>query len=289
MELYLGIDAGGTRTRARLASDAGNILGTGEAGAANTPAGLPQALQAIEDAYSQAVAAAGLTEDEISSIRAGIGVAGLNRRGYLDGLKAHPFPFKATAFASDAAIANLGAHRGEDGAIVAVGTGSVGFARIGGDVFTIGGYGFPASDEGSGAELGLRAIRRALWARDGRIPQTPMTLEVLEHFHGSAGEIVDWTSHARPTDYASFAPMVINHAMQGEPNAEVIVQEAAKRIEAIIRTLLERGAPYCCLMGGMAERMQEWLAPSIRTRLRPPLGDALDGAILLARTRATEK
>jgi glucosamine kinase len=289
MELYLGIDAGGTHTRARLVSDADEILGTGEAGAANTPAGLPQALRSIEDAYSAAISAAGLSDSEVSSIYAGIGVAGLNRRGYLDGLKAHPFPFKATAFASDAAIANLGAHQGEDGAIVAVGTGSVGFARVGEKIFTIGGYGFPASDEGSGAELGLRAIRRALWARDGRIPQTPMTLEVLDHFHGSAGEIVDWTSHARPTDYASFAPMVLDHAMQGEPNAELIVQEAAKRIEAIIRTLLERGSPYCCLMGGLGERMEEWLAPSIRTRLRPPLGDALDGAILLARTRATEK
>ena len=167
-----------------------------------------------------------------------------------------------------------------------MGTGSVGFARVGDDIFTIGGYGFPASDEGSGAELGLRAIRRALWARDGRIPQTPMTEELLDCFHGSTGEIVDWTSRARPTDYASFAPMVLKHAMQGEPNAELIVQDAAKRIEAIVRTLLDRGAPYCCLMGGLAERMREWLAPSIRTRLRAPLGDALDGAILLARMRA---
>jgi glucosamine kinase len=289
MDLYLGIDAGGTHTRARLVSDAGDVLGIGEAGPANTPAGLPRALEAIEEAYSQAISKAGLAKAEIASIYAGIGVAGLNRRGFLDGLKAHDFPFEVTAFASDAAIANLGAHQGEDGAIVAVGTGSVGFARVGEDIFTIGGYGFPASDEGSGAELGLRAIRRALWARDGRIPHTPMTLEVLEHFHGSAGEIVDWTAHARPTDYASFAPMVLDHAIQGEPNAEMIVQEAAKRIEAIIRTLLERGAPYCCLMGGLGERLEEWLAPSIRIRLRPPLGDALDGAILLARTRAAEK
>ena len=289
MELYLGVDAGGTHTRARVVSDAGEVLGSGEAGAANTPAGLPQALRAIEDACARAVRAAGLAKAEVASIRAGIGVAGLNRHGFLDGLKAHDFPFRATAFASDAAIANLGAHRGEDGAIVIVGTGSVGFARVGDDIFTIGGYGFPASDEGSGAELGLRAIRRSLWARDGRIPHTPMTLEVLDRFHGSAGEIVDFAARATPKDYAAFAPMVWDHAIQGEPNAELIIQEAAKRIEAIIRTLLDRGAPHCCLMGGMAERMQEWLAPSVRTRLRAPLGDALDGAIILARTRAAKK
>lgn len=286
MEIYLGIDAGGTRTRARLISDAGNVLGTGEAGPANTPSGLPQALRAIEEAYSKAATQAGLTKAEVSSIHAGMGIAGLNRRGFLEGLKAHVFPFKTTAFASDAAIANLGAHDGDDGAIVVVGTGSVGFARVGDDIFTIGGYGFPVSDEGSGAELGLRAIRRALWARDGRIPHTPMTLEVLDRFHGSAGEIVDWTARATPTDYAAFAPMVLAYAIQGESNAELIVRESARRIEAIIRTLLERGAPHCCLMGGMASPMWDWLAPSIREHLRDPLGDPLDGAILLARTRA---
>lgn len=284
--MYLGIDGGGTHTRARLVSGAGSVLGCGEAGPANGPSGLPQALKAIEEAYSQAVTQAGLTTADVSSIHAGMGIAGLNRRGFLDGLKAHVFPFETTGFASDAAIANLGAHAGGDGAIVIVGTGSVGFARVGDSIFTIGGYGFPVSDEGSGAELGQRAIRRALWARDGRIPHTPMTQEVLDHFHGSAGEVVDWTARATPADYAAFAPMILAHAIQGEPNAESIVQDSARRIEAIIRTLLERGAPHCCLMGGIASPMRDWLAPSVRERLREPLGDPLDGAILLARTRA---
>lgn len=289
MESYLGIDAGGTHTRARLVSSRGDILGIGEAGPANTPSGLPEALRAIEAAYSQALAQAGLADTDISSICAGLGIAGLNRRGILHGLQEHAFPFKSIAFASDAAIANLGAHAGEDGAIVIVGTGSVGFSRVGGQVFTIGGYGFPVSDEGSGAELGLRAVRRALWARDGRIPHSRMTMEVLEHFHGLAGEIVDWTGRATPTDYATFAPIVLDFAIQGDTVAELIVQESARRIDSLIRTLFERGSPHCCLMGGIADRMRGWLAASIRERLREPLGDALDGAILLSRTRAPQK
>ena len=288
MKFFLGIDAGGTHTRARLVSDARDVLGTGEAGPANTPSGLPQALRAIKEAYSQAVTQAGLTKAEVSSIHAGIGIAGLNRRGFLEGLRAHAFPFRTTAFASDAAIANLGAHEGHDGAIVAVGTGSVGFAHVGENIFTIGGYGFPVSDEGSGAELGLRAIRRALWARDGRIAHTPMTLEMLDRFQGSAGEIVDWTARATPTDYAAFAPMVLAHAIQGDANAELIVQESARRIEAIVRTLMERGAPRCCLVGGLAAPLREWLAPSIREQLTDPLGDPLDGALILARARAAK-
>lgn len=288
MELYLGIDAGGTHTRARLVSGEGRILGVGEGGPANTPSGLAQGLKAIEEAYSEALAQAGLAEGKIATIRAGLGMAGLNRKGVLKGLQEHDFPFASIAFASDAAIANLGAHAGSDGAIVIVGTGSVGFGRVGDRIFTLGGYGFPVSDEGSGAELGLRAIRRALWARDGRIQGSAMTTEVLDRFHGSAGEIVDWTASATPADFAAFAPLVLDHAIAGDEIAELIVQESARRIDGMIRTLFELGAPHCCLMGGVAARIRDWLAASIRARLREPLGDALDGAILLAQKRAAQ-
>jgi glucosamine kinase len=289
MEFYLGIDAGGTHTRARLVTGDGRVVGFGEAGPANTRIGLPRALDAVEQAYLQAMAQAGLSETQFASVRAGLGIAGLNRRGVLPGLQEHDFPFRSIAFASDAAIANLGAHAGGDGAIVIVGTGSIGFARVGDAVYTIGGYGFPVSDEGSGADLGLRAIRHSLWARDGRIPHSPMTHDVLDYFHGSAGEIVDWTARATPRDYAAFAPMVMDRAAEGDAVAEPIVQAAARRLDRLIRVLLDRGAPSCCLMGGVATRMREWLAASIRERLSDPVGDALDGAILLARTRAVEK
>lgn len=289
MDYYLGIDAGGSHTRARLVRADGAVVGAGEAGPANARIGLDDALQEVADASLQAMAEAGLSEADFGKLRAGLGIAGLNRRGVLPGLQEHDFPFRSIAFASDAAIACLGAHAGGDGAIVIVGTGSIGFARVGEEVHTIGGYGFPVSDEGSGADLGLRAIRRSLWARDGRIPHSPMTREVLDFFHGSAGEIVDWTARATPTDYGAFAPMVMDHAGDGDPVAEAIVQGAALRLDRLIRVLLDRGAPSCCLMGGVAGRIRDWLAASIRERLSDPVGDALDGAILLARTRAAAK
>lgn len=285
---YLGIDAGGTQTRARLVRDTGEVLGVGEAGSANMRIGIDQALEQIEIAYRGATDAAGLTSDDLPRIRAGLGIAGLNRRGALEALQQTAFPFASTAFASDAAIACIGAHSGEDGAIVILGTGSIGFARVRGEAIIVGGYGFPISDEGSGADLGMRAIRRSLWARDKRIAHTPMTQEILGWFGGSAGEIVAWASEATATDYARFAPAVMDHAERGDAVAEPIVQDAALSIDRLIRALLERGAPHCCLMGGLSERMSEWLAAGLRKRLRDPLGDALDGAILLARSREAE-
>jgi glucosamine kinase len=217
MEIYLGIDAGGTHTRARLADADGQVLGVGEAGPANTRIGLANALRSVRTAYWEAISAARLGKAEVRAIYGGLGIAGLNRRGVLAGLQAHAFPFRSIAFASDASIANLGAHAGGDGAICIVGTGSIGFARVAGQAFSVGGYGFPISDEGSGADLGLRAIRRSLWAHDGRIAHSALTVAVLEHFKGSAGEIVYWMDRATATDYGSFARLVMDHAAEGDP------------------------------------------------------------------------
>jgi glucosamine kinase len=283
--LYLGIDAGGTRTSARLVSDTGEVLGAGEAGPANTRIGLMNAIREVEAAYAQAIDAAKLSREEVASIRAGLGIAGLNRRGTLEGLQAHRFPFASIGFASDAAIACLGAHAGEDGGVVIVGTGSIGFARVEGEVVIVGGYGFPISDEGSGADLGLRAIRQSLWARDRRIAHSPMTHAILERFSDSAGEIVTWMDGATATDYAVFSPLVMEHAARGDAVAEPIVQDAAQSVDRLIRVLFERGAPHCCLMGGLSDVLYDWLAVGLRKRLRAPLGDSLDGALLLARSR----
>jgi glucosamine kinase len=62
------------------------------------------------------------------------------------------------------------------------GTGSVGVGLIGGREIRLGGYGFPISDEGSGADIGLQVIRLALRAADRRGETSPLLREVLGAF-----------------------------------------------------------------------------------------------------------
>jgi len=112
-----------------------------------------------------------------------------------------------------------------------------------------------------------------------------MTRDILERFGDSAGEVVTWMDTATATDYAVFARVVMDYAGRGDAVAEPIVQDAARAVDRLIRTLFERGAPYCSLMGGLSEVLYHWLAPGLRKRLREPLGDSLDGAVLLARSR----
>lgn len=175
MTYYLGIDAGGSNCRARLIDAEGTIIGEGRSGAANARIGIEALYDTLKDTADQAIAQAGLTPEQRAQIKAGMGIAGITRPGVRDALEKLDFGFASTAYATDALIANLGAHGGHDGAILIIGTGSAAQLRVDGHDFTIGGYGFPISDEGSGAALGLSAMRHALRALDGRTRQTPLS------------------------------------------------------------------------------------------------------------------
>jgi len=283
--LFLGVDGGGTGCRARLEDAKGVVLGVGIAGPASTRFGLDACWASIESACRSAIEEANLDATQIASVRVGVGVAGLGRKGAREALEAIPHPFAAIAFATDATIACLGAHGGEDGAIVIVGTGSCGIARVGAQAFKLGGYGFPISDEGSGADLGLRAIQMSLRAHDGRRAASPLTREIMARFNQDPAEAVTWMDRATATDYATFAPTVLRQADLGDGVGRQIVQAAAEHIDDLVRELFALGAPRLTLIGGLATPMEAWLAPDVRRRLSPPLGDAIAGAMALAGRR----
>jgi len=283
---FIGVDGGGTGCRARIEEEGGRVLGTGIAGAAALRFGIERSFAAVLTACRAALSEAGLPDDAFGQTIAGIGLAGVGRKGALEQLIALPHPFKSVTYVNDATIACIGAHAGRDGGIVIVGTGSIGYAVVGGREFRVGGYGFPISDEGSGADLGLHAIRLALRAYDERNLASNLTREVMARFHDDPFEAVAWMDKATATDYATFAPLVMRHADDGDPVARRIVRDAAEQIDELVRRLLECGAPRIALLGGLASPMQPWLAPDVQRRLASTEGDAVDGALLLARRSA---
>jgi glucosamine kinase len=282
MTYYLGVDAGGTASKSRLTDAGGKVLGAGKAGPANTRIGIEALHAELLDVCQQATRAAGIADAELSSVRCGMGIAGINRMGMKAQIQALDFPFANVALSSDAMIANLGAHMGGDGAILILGTGSVGLVKRGEDSSSIGGYGFPISDEGSGAALGLSAIRHALRALDGRTKPSPLSQAITKQFDHAIPRVIAWMDDATPGDYASFAPLVMDYADNGDEIALSIVRDAALHVERFIETIISRGAPRCVLMGGLAERMKPWLRARVVAQLDEALGDALDGALILA-------
>jgi len=97
---------------------------------------------------------------------------------------------------------------------------------------------------------------------------------------GTTSQILNKSS---ATDYAALAPMVMRHADQGDPAGRRIVQSAAEQIDTLVRVLFEKGAPRVTLLGGLASPLEPWLSPDVRRRLKPADGDAVSGAIILAK------
>jgi glucosamine kinase len=282
---YLGIDGGGTHCRARIEDESGRVLGEASSGPAATRIGVEKVWRAIFEATEAAAAQAGLARKDFARMRAAIGLAGLGRRGAETALSKAAHPFASVIFISDGVAACLGAHSGADGAIVVAGTGSVGVGLIGGREIRIAGYGFPVSDEGSGADIGLQVVRLALRAADRRGELTPLLSEVLDAFDHDPYQAVAWSEEARPRDYAAFAPIVIRHANHGDPVGRRIVERAADAIGDLLDLFLARGIDRLSLVGGLADAIAPWLTPDLRERLKRPDADAAAGALLVARGR----
>jgi glucosamine kinase len=282
-DYFLGVDGGGTGCRARVEDAQGKVLGQGLSGPATTRLGVEAAWASIAKAFGAAIEEAGFAPAETAKIHAGVGLAGIGRKGALEALRAIAHPFAGIDFVSDGIGSCLGAHSGQDGAIVIAGTGSIGLGFVEGRDLRAGGYGFPISDEGSGADLGLKAVQLAWRAHDGRHERTALLAEVMQRFAGDPMEAVAWMDRASATDYAALAPMVMRHADQGDPVGRRIVQGAAEQIDTLVRVLFEKGAPRVTLLGGLASPLEPWLSPDVRRRLKPADGDAVSGAIILAK------
>jgi glucosamine kinase len=282
-QLFIGVDGGASCCRARIRDMQGNLLGEGWGGAANIHLDLDLAAKSIRVASEAAARSAGLDEQSLRRAHAGLGLAGAGIKRASDGLKSKLQPFASIVLETDAYIAWLGAHQAQDGGIVILGTGSCGLALVSGKRIVVGGYGADVSDEAGGQRIGKEALRRSLWAFDGRIETTPLSTAILERFEWDPTKIVCFAASATPADYADFAPLVFEYASAKDSLAVAIVQEGAVAATCIIERLKEVGCPAISLIGGLAEPLTEWLPIHVRRLLSAPHSDPLDGAILMAR------
>lgn len=280
--LFLGVDGGGSRCRARLELADGRVLGHGVAGPASLRLGFEVAREAVMTAVMACLREADLDDSALGRIQAGIGLAGTGQRGAREALESWRHPFAAAWFEGDAYLAYLGAFGGGRGGIVIVGTGSIGITYEERTI-RIGGYGFPVSDEGSGADLGLNALRHALRTLDGRAQPTDFSRAVLARFSADPASVLGWLEHATATDYATLAPLVVQHADKGDAAARTLMSQAGRYVAELVEALFAKGAPRVALVNGLARSIQRYMPPEVAQRLVSPEGDAMAGGILLAK------
>ncbi|WBB60055.1 hypothetical protein O7599_31690 [Streptomyces sp. WMMC500] len=307
-KLVIGIDAGGTRTRAALARAAGGAaLRTAAAGAGN-PRSVPE--EVLTDRLTACVAplAEAGGPGRIAALVAGVAGAepadpddaGTRRthaalRAALRRCGVGEARVRMHGDAEIAFAAGPGAPAA--GVVVIAGTGASA-ARIADrrQTATTDGHGWLLGDEGSGFWIAREALRAALRALDGRGPATGL-VDVLAAATGGGGgkraavariALVDAGFAGAPVEIARLCPVVVRAAEAGDAVAGAILDEAADRLAETVAVLAPAPGEPLVTTGGLLAPAGP-LLPRFTARMRPygltpaPVPDGLAGAVALAR------
>lgn len=307
LHYYLGIDGGGTKCKGRLCARDGTLLAEAVAGPANIATDLVQAQHSMLDVCQQLLQQAGLSQAALQHCAVVAGLAGANLPAAAARFQAWAHPFAALQLTTDLHIACLGAHSGEDGAMLICGTGTAAFAHVGGQHFLFSAQGFPLGDKGSGAWLGWRAISHTLDVLDGLQPVDGLSQAVCRALLPAAASDAATPDAATPKtatpnvatpdatslisacrdfragDFATLAPVLLNAAAVGETAACAVRAEGVAYLVALLERLRQTGARRIALAGGVGAALinslpAHWQQQLSRAALPPEAG-----AVLLAR------
>ena len=244
-QLVVGVDGGGTRTRA-VVLNGPTILGEGAAGPSNPlRVGVANGATAIREAVDKACAAALIHRDDL--VAAGVGLAGIRRKDVrvrMHDVLVQTLGIKNIELVSDGDIALYGATDGRPGVVVISGTGSiaVGMNRQG-KRMSAGGWGPVAGDEGSGSWIARRALQAVARATDGRGPKTSLTQAACEFFQVATPDDLSTAIYA-PTitndRIAGFSKQVIQAARDGDEVAREILEDAGDELGKAAVTVIHR-------------------------------------------------
>lgn len=285
----LAVDGGGTKTRAALAPWDGARVVEAVGGPCNLYQDPVGGLAEIRALWQRLCAEAGLEPASAAAATVvSAGLAGTSAPGSGELFRAELGDFKARHLSSDGYVALIGAVEGRPGALLAIGTGVVGFRlHASGEHRQLGGWGFPIGDRGGGAWLGLRALGDWLERLDGYGADAESALwPLLESRLGSApSAILAWLKGARPAEFASLAPLVVETAAAGDRHARSLIDEAAGHHVRLAQALAATAAEKLVLGGGLAEVFRAPIAAALGPALEGSgrAGSPLDGAFLIAR------
>jgi glucosamine kinase len=299
---YLGVDGGGTSCRIRLADAALNTLADAGGGRSNLQIedGDP-AFRSIMDGAREAFAKAGIDFSEAANTCACFGMAGGRLPSAREAFEQRDWPFAKVRVYDDIDIARAGAHGGEDGGVIIVGTGSAAMALVDGKRHQAGGWGFPIGDQMSGAILGRELVRRTIEAEDGILEGSPLTKAVLARLGGTVDMIMDWafpkdprgplpaddkspsTLLGRaPAEYGALVPMFFEYFEQGDAVAKELMELELREVDKYVAWFKARGVDKMAAVGGFGTRLYPLMEARYGAFLVPPKHEPLHGAVILA-------
>ncbi len=281
---FLGIDGGGTNCRARLANQDLETIAEASGGPANTTIGDgSQAFGSIIEVSHTVFEMAGFGAAEMGKTIACLGLAGAHLESSRADFAARTYPFAKTLVHNDVETAREGAHLGEDGAVLIIGTGSAGLAKVDGNLHPVGGWGFHVSDTASGAVLGRALARRSIEALDGLVSGSPLTDAIAKKLGGGFDEIMAWSFKAWPKDFASLVPLFMDFYEKGDPIADELMAFEFEQIDQFANWFKTHGAKKLAIVGGFGERLLPILEERHIDFVLGARADAQHGALLMAK------
>jgi N-acetylglucosamine kinase-like BadF-type ATPase len=242
----LGIDGGGTRTRASIMAG-GQLLAHAENGSIKRLRVGPEAAEAnLRALLTEVYAQAGIASLQAASV----GVASASMPGTTEWITAvlRDFRVQRSEVVGDEVIALDAAFRGGPGILQIAGTGTNTIGRApDGSRESAGGWSSRLGDRGSGYWIGLHSIRRALNAYDEMLDQSklPQVLTKVGEIWGtpSLDALVNLGDSTPGPDFAALAPAINELAEAGDPVALEVLAEAAADLVGfvlLVRSKLRR-------------------------------------------------
>jgi len=240
-DVVIGLDGGGTRTRAVVADLGGHVLGSAERGGASIEFNdADTAQENLRGAVRAALTDAGHSVHDVAAFTAGIG--GIGAPGAteeaeqaldIDGLQCQP------RVVSDATVAHIGAFCGNPGIIAIAGTGSLIFG-VTAEGEQIQNYDCVHYARAGAHDIGERAVHRIL---AGDRPDRELSDRLLESWEcGSVADLREavrnedrFTNASSENPFDRVAPLITAAAADGDTFAADICEAAVEEVVTGVR------------------------------------------------------
>ena len=254
MDYILGVDGGGTKTAALIADIKGNHMAESKSGSSNYKSiGVKSAKENINNAVisvienlglrnkhklifkSTCFGLAGNDSNEDTKIYKGIIFNDVIEK-YLDRNK--------IIICNDTRIGLAAGSDSKNGVMIICGTGSncYGINEQGREA-KVNGWDYILGDEGSGYEIGIKALRALMRAYDGRGESTLLSKTVLEDLNiKNISELIKWaySDYFSKDRVAAIAKTVCKTAEMGDKISKKILKEEADEAIISVKTVVDK-------------------------------------------------
>lgn len=241
-EFVVGVDAGGTRTRAAVANRRGETLGTGDAGSGNPHQnGTTSAQKEILAAITHAFDVAGIEKQIVPA--ACLGVAGIDREDerveWTNWARKKISP--RAQIVNDGELVLAAGSEENWGVALVAGTGSIAWGKSrDGRAARAGGWGHAIGDEGSAYDLARQALRAASQYADGRGEKTVLLGAILAYWKLSSPQDligVVYRSGKKPADLAELAEVVVQCARANDRVALSLIERGGEELATMVNAV----------------------------------------------------